>query len=54
MKPDFPATHDVVLIGGGHTHALVLRMQTIVEAPGAFRYFSLFISEQTCFENCFL
>ncbi len=25
MTPDFPATRDILLIGGGHTHALVLR-----------------------------
>ena len=35
MKQDFPATKDVVLIGGGHTHALVLRMWAMQPVAGA-------------------
>ena len=33
--PTFPLTHDVVLIGVGHTHALVLRMWGMRHLPGA-------------------
>lgn len=33
--PPLPLTHDIVLIGGGHTHALVLRMWGMAPLPGA-------------------
>ena len=32
--PTFPLTHDVVLIGGGHSHALALRMLAMKPVPG--------------------
>ncbi len=35
MQWDLPKTRDVVLIGGGHTHALVLRMWGMSPLPGA-------------------
>ncbi len=35
MQPPFPLTHDIVLIGGGHTHALVLRTWGMNPLPGA-------------------
>ncbi len=35
MQPLIPATRDVVLIGGGHTHALVLRRWGMKPLPGA-------------------
>lgn len=35
MHSDLPLTHDVVLIGGGHTHALVLRKWGMRPLPGA-------------------
>ncbi len=35
MRDDWPATRDIVLIGGGHTHALVLRRWGMDPLPGA-------------------
>ena len=35
MNPQIPLTRDVVLIGGGHTHALVLRKWGMSPLPGA-------------------
>ena len=35
QSPPFPLTRDVVLIGGGHTHALVLRKWGMNPLPGA-------------------
>ncbi|MCX7888637.1 MAG: selenide, water dikinase SelD [Rhodobacteraceae bacterium] len=35
MAPQIPLTRDLVLIGGGHTHALVLRMWGMNPLPGA-------------------
>lgn len=35
MRPPAPQTHDVVLIGGGHAHALLLRAWRTADAPGA-------------------
>ena len=35
MTPDFPALQDVVLIGGGHTHALLLRKWGMSPLAGA-------------------
>ena len=35
MNPQLPLTRDVVLIGGGHTHALVLRKWGMSPLPGA-------------------
>lgn len=35
MTPTLPLTHDVVLIGGGHSHALVLRMWAMKPLAGA-------------------
>ncbi|WP_372801270.1 selenide, water dikinase SelD [Paracoccus seriniphilus] len=35
MTPDIPASRDLVLIGGGHTHALMLRMWGMRPLPGA-------------------
>lgn len=35
MTPTLPLTRDIVLIGGGHTHALVLRMWAMDPLPGA-------------------
>lgn len=35
MTPLLPLTRDIVLIGGGHTHALVLRMWAMTPLPGA-------------------
>ncbi len=35
MQPTLPATHDIVLIGGGHTHALVLRRWGLDPLAGA-------------------
>ncbi|MDU9003966.1 selenide, water dikinase SelD [Sedimentitalea todarodis] len=35
MNSDLPLTHDIVLIGGGHTHALVLRKWGMRPLPGA-------------------
>ncbi|WP_424984391.1 selenide, water dikinase SelD [Microbulbifer sp. S227A] len=35
MNPALPQTHDVVLVGGGHTHALVLRKWGMRPLPGA-------------------
>lgn len=34
MKQTFPLTRDLVLVGGGHTHALVLRMWGMQPLPG--------------------
>ena len=34
MQNDIPLTQDVVLIGGGHTHALVLRKWGMRPLPG--------------------
>ncbi|APX21666.1 NADH dehydrogenase-like protein / Selenide,water dikinase [Salipiger profundus] len=34
MPPALPLTRDLVLIGGGHTHALVLRMWGMAPLPG--------------------
>lgn len=34
MKALIPQTHDVLLIGGGHAHALVLRMWAMNPLPG--------------------
>jgi selenide, water dikinase len=34
MIPTYPALRDLVLIGGGHTHALVLRMWAMNPLPG--------------------
>lgn len=35
MTPAFPALRDLVLVGGGHAHALVLRMWAMDPLPGA-------------------
>jgi selenide,water dikinase len=35
LHPSLPLTHDLVLIGGGHTHALVLRKWGMNRLPGA-------------------
>ncbi|MFZ1468617.1 MAG: selenide, water dikinase SelD [Paracoccaceae bacterium] len=35
MQPTFPMVQDLVLIGGGHAHALVLRMWAMNPLPGA-------------------
>ncbi len=35
MTPDFPLSRDLVLVGGGHTHALVLKMWAMSPLPGA-------------------
>ncbi len=35
IHPHLPLTHDLVLIGGGHTHALVLRKWGMNKLPGA-------------------
>ena len=35
MTPQFPPLRDLVLIGGGHAHALVLRMWAMDPLPGA-------------------
>lgn len=35
MQPQIPLTRDVVLIGGGHTHALALRKWGMAPLPGA-------------------
>lgn len=35
MTPDFPMTRDLVLVGGGHTHALVLRKWGMRPLAGA-------------------
>ena len=35
MQSDFPQVRDLVLIGGGHAHALVLRMWAMDPLPGA-------------------
>jgi selenide,water dikinase len=35
MTPDLPLTRDIVLVGGGHAHALVLRMWGMRPLPGA-------------------
>lgn len=34
MQSAAPLTHDLVLVGGGHTHALVLRMLAMKPVPG--------------------
>ncbi|WP_343080887.1 selenide, water dikinase SelD [Ostreiculturibacter nitratireducens] len=34
QRPDIPLTRDLVMIGGGHTHALVLRMWGMNPIPG--------------------
>ena len=34
QKPPFPLTRDIVLIGGGHAHALVLQMWAMDPLPG--------------------
>jgi selenide,water dikinase len=34
-SPALPATRDIVLIGGGHTHALVLKRWGMQPLPGA-------------------
>ena len=34
MQPQIPLTRDLVMIGGGHTHALVLRMWGMKPLPG--------------------
>lgn len=35
MHSPFPLTHDIVLIGGGHSHALVLQIWAMDPLPGA-------------------
>ncbi len=35
MRPTYPVTRDVVLVGGGHAHALVLRKWGMKPLPGA-------------------
>lgn len=35
MQPSFPLTQDILLIGGGHAHALVLRMWGMAPLAGA-------------------
>jgi selenide,water dikinase len=35
MRPPLPQTRDIVLVGGGHTHALVLRKWGMDPLPGA-------------------
>ena len=34
MGPELPIVKDIVLVGGGHTHALVLRMWAMAPLPG--------------------
>ncbi len=34
MTPQIPLTRDLVLVGGGHTHALVLRKWAMHPLPG--------------------
>ncbi|MDO8278844.1 MAG: bifunctional NADH dehydrogenase FAD-containing subunit/selenide, water dikinase SelD, partial [Burkholderiaceae bacterium] len=34
MQPDFPIVKDLVLVGGGHAHALVARMWAMNPLPG--------------------
>ena len=34
MQPQIPLTRDLVLIGGGHTHALVLLRWGMAPLPG--------------------
>ena len=34
MTPAYPALQDLVLVGGGHAHALVLRMWAMDPLPG--------------------